>query len=274
MAIEVEETQDPARVLERAGAFLASDPVRHNVILTLLHGRVANPAEGRYLVAVERSDVVGVVFQSPRSFMATLTPMTGEAVSACVEVWAGDRAGLPGIAGEAGTAARFAGLWTERTKSAAIPKMGQRIYEAGDITEPVGVGGDLIRPHESDTPLLAAWLRGFHSDIRQPAEVLDDSVRRDIASGRFWVWADGEPVSLAALTKPVEGVARVQAVYTPTEFRGRGYAAACVGRLSANTLAAGTRCILYTDLGNPVSNSVYRRIGYSAVAELIVYDFT
>ena len=35
----------------------------------------------------------------------------------------------------------------------------------------------------------------------------------------------------------------------------------------------GHRCILYTDLGNPISNSVYRRIGYRAVAEGIQYRF-
>jgi predicted GNAT family acetyltransferase len=35
----------------------------------------------------------------------------------------------------------------------------------------------------------------------------------------------------------------------------------------------GYRCILYTDLGNPISNSVYRRIGYNAVAEALRYRF-
>jgi uncharacterized protein len=33
------------------------------------------------------------------------------------------------------------------------------------------------------------------------------------------------------------------------------------------------RCILYTDLGNPTSNSVYRRIGYRAVAAALRYRF-
>jgi uncharacterized protein len=39
-------------------------------------------------------------------------------------------------------------------------------------------------------------------------------------------------------------------------------------------LAARRRCILYTDLGNPTSNSIYRRIGYRAVAECLRYRFT
>jgi uncharacterized protein len=35
----------------------------------------------------------------------------------------------------------------------------------------------------------------------------------------------------------------------------------------------GLRCALYTDLGNPTSNSIYRRIGYRALAEVVRYRF-
>jgi predicted GNAT family acetyltransferase len=31
--------------------------------------------------------------------------------------------------------------------------------------------------------------------------------------------------------------------------------------------------MLYTDLANPTSNSIYRRIGYRAVAEVLRYGF-
>ncbi|PYU44730.1 MAG: GNAT family N-acetyltransferase, partial [Acidobacteria bacterium] len=52
-----------------------------------------------------------------------------------------------------------------------------------------------------------------------------------------------------------------------------GYAAACVHALSKHLRDGGYRCILYTDLGNPTSNSIYRRIGYKAVAEALRYRF-
>ena len=274
MAIDVELTADPARVLRRAGQFLESDPVRHNLILTLLHGRASNPGEGRYLIATDGEDVVGVVFQSPLTYIATITPMDSEAVRACVELLgANAAASLPGVNGEAATAARFAGQWTERTKSAAIPEYGQRIYEAGRITEPQRVAGQFRRAIEDDTDLLGEWLGAFSAEVHEPPGDPRAVVSRRIAEGEFWIWEDDCPVSMAALTKSVAGVARVQAVYTPPDSRGRGYASACVARLSSNTLRAGTRCILYTDLANPVSNSVYRRIGYSAVAECLLYKF-
>ena len=78
---------------------------------------------------------------------------------------------------------------------------------------------------------------------------------------------------MAALTEPLEGVVRVRAVFTPHEKRNRGNGTACVAAVSQRALASGNRPILYTDLGNPTSNSIYRRIGYRAVAELLRYQF-
>jgi predicted GNAT family acetyltransferase len=95
-----------------------------------------------------------------------------------------------------------------------------------------------------------------------------------LAAGRLWLWQDGgEAVSMVDGREPVAGVVRISGVYTPPEMRKRGYAAACVNALSNHLRAAGHRCILYTDLGNPTSNSIYRRIGYRAVAEALRYRF-
>jgi hypothetical protein len=65
MAIEVVFSEAPERSLAEATVFLASDPVLHNLILTLLHERLAYPEPGRYCLAKEGDTIVGVVFQSP-----------------------------------------------------------------------------------------------------------------------------------------------------------------------------------------------------------------
>jgi uncharacterized protein len=269
----VEATDEPGHVLERAGSFLAGDPVRHNVILSLLHTRVANAEPGRYWSACRGGEVVGVAFQSPLSFPATVTPMDSGAVEAVVERVIADGVDLPGVGGEAATAARFAGQWAERRGSAATPVQGQRIYEVDAVQAPPPVGG-FIRPAAPvDRERLIGWMHAFHVDIGEALADPEAAVDRAVAAGRFWVWDDDGPVSMAARTVPVAGVARVQAVYTPPERRGAGYASSCVAAVSAAARAAGLRCILYTDLANPTSNSVYRRIGYRAVAEGLRYRF-
>ena len=273
MSVEVVLSEDPGRALTEAGVFLASDPVLHNLILTLLHERLAYPEPGRYWVAKEGDTVVGVAFQSPLDFAATLTPMRPEVVSAVVNAIVEAGVALPGVIGEAATAARFAGQWTERQGSAAFPIEGQRIYEFAQLPERKKIGGRLRKASPNDRDLVVAWVRGFYTDVGQGVRDFEPVVERRLAAGLFWLWEDGEPVSMAANSEPVEGVVRVQAVYTPPDRRNLGYAGACVGDLSRRMRDEGYRCMLYTDLGNPTSNSVYRRIGYNAVAEALRYRF-
>lgn len=79
---------------------------------------------------------------------------------------------------------------------------------------------------------------------------------------------------MAANNYPVAGVVRIGPVFTPPELRGRGYAGVAVAELSRRLLHAGNRaCMLYTDLANPTSNSVYQRIGYRPVLDAQQLDF-
>jgi hypothetical protein len=68
---EIVFTDDPAYVLKTAREFLASQPVLHNLVLSLLHARIAHPEPGHYWLATEQDKVVGVVFQSELSKLAT-----------------------------------------------------------------------------------------------------------------------------------------------------------------------------------------------------------
>lgn len=275
MTVTVVFSDEPRHVLDVAGGFLESSPVVHNLMLTLLHARVAVPETGRYWVATDGDEAVGVVFQSPAHYPAVVTPMPAEAVAATVAAIAEAGVELPGVNGDPATAARFAGAWTEHHRSGARPVAGQRIYEVERLVSPTGVAGRLRPAGADDRDLLVDWLRRFTAEVDDispgdPATV----VERRLPAGHFWIWDDGAPVSMAAHSEPTCGVARIQAVYTPGNRRRRGYAAACVAALSACVLDAGRRCILYTDLANPTSNGVYRRIGYRAVAEGLRYELT
>ena len=276
MAVSVSCSDDPVAVLETAGEFLASRPVDHNVILTLLHTRAAHPAPGRYWIASEDDDVVGVVLQSPTDFPATVTPMLAPAIGAVVAAMADAAVDLPGVGGDAATAARFAGQWTEHRRSGAVPFNGQRIYEVDHVVPPSDVPGRARLARPSDREDVVLGLRAVHDELDEPAgDDAEVAVDRRLPAGHFWIWdVDGDVVSMAARTDAVAGVTRIQAVYTPPGRRTRGYAAGCVAALSARVLDEGHRCILYTDLANPTSNSVYRRIGYRSVAEVLRFRFT
>jgi predicted GNAT family acetyltransferase len=66
----------------------------------------------------------------------------------------------------------------------------------------------------------------------------------------------------------VSGVVRIGPVYTPPEFRRRGYATAAVASASQQALDSGAeRCMLFTDLANPTSNKIYAAIGYQRIGD-------
>jgi FR47-like protein len=90
------------------------------------------------------------------------------------------------------------------------------------------------------------------------------------------VWAaGGRPVAIACSTVQVAGMVRIGPVYTPPERRGRGYASAATAALSRRVLEAGAEeVLLHTDLANPVSNSIYQRIGYRSVEDRIALAFS
>lgn len=275
MGVRVTFCDDPAAVSGMAGEFLASDPVRHNIILSLLDARIAYREPGRYWVAAQNGRIVGVVFQSPLTIAATLTPLEPNVSAAMVDAIADAGVVLPGVNGEAATAASFAGQWTERFKSAAVPFQGMRLYEVDEVREISRIEGAFRRAVPSDRGLMVRWVRAFQAEALENISDPEVLVDRWLPAGQVWVWDANHsvPVTMAVSREPLAGVIRISGVYTPPENRRRGYACACVHGLSKWIRESGYRCILYTDLGSSSSNSIYRSIGYRAVAEGLRYRF-
>jgi predicted GNAT family acetyltransferase len=130
--------------------------------------------------------------------------------------------------------------------------------------------------NEHDLPLIANWLAAFHAESL-PGEPQPDhavAARARLADRRLLLWIDGEPVSIAGVTRAISGVSRVGPVYTPPEHRNHGYAAAVTAAATITGFAAGAqRCALYTDVANPTSNGVYARLGYRPVDEAVMISF-
>jgi len=271
--LQVLVTDNAAEVLAVAGTFLRSEPVQHNLVLTLLEERSARPEPGRYWTVVDRGEVGGVAFQSPTTFHAAITPMRPGLVHALVESMAEAAPDLPGVFGDAGTASRFAGHWAEVRQVPATPVEGQRLYQLGSLVPPSGVPGHLRPARSEDADLVLSWTQGFQdeTDGHPPPP---DTIRRRISEGFVHVWEREEPMSMAVFTSPVAGVSRIGLVYTPRNHRRRGFGAACTAAISEAALGAGAEhCVLFTQLKNPRSNAIYRRLGYEAVAEQLRYAF-
>lgn len=141
------------------------------------------------------------------------------------------------------------------------------------LCEPPAVAGR-VRPAEmSDLDTLTRWMCAFAEEALH--ETADPARRREkegkkIASGARWllVAPDGTPLSVAGNSRRTERGVSITAVYTPPEYRGRGYCQFTVASLCRELLAGGRAyCTLFVDKANPISNRVYRKIGFYVLVD-------
>jgi len=184
----------------------------------------------------------------------------------------------PGVMTEKTLAERFTGIYTHRKSMGYKVEMDQRIYELTRINDDIKFIGALRLAEERDMAFLPYWAEGFYTECNGlPLRITDDAegYRYHITQGKCWILEDnGVPVSMAKATREMQTVCGVAFVYTPPYFRGRGYATSCVAGVSRIILERGyKKCVLYTDLSNPTSNSIYMKIGYTPICDSLQIKF-
>ena len=142
--------------------------------------------------------------------------------------------------------------------------------------EPVPPGAARVAG-QADRDLLIDWHLAFGRETH--GVVLEDAERAvtdRLSHHGLMLWeADGAPVAMAGLTRDVAGVVRVGVVYTPPGHRRRGYGGAVTAAVSQAALDAGAaEVVLFTDLANPTSNALYRRLGYQPVEDRVVLNLS
>ena len=183
---------------------------------------------------------------------------------------------VPGVmAGEA-VADSFASIWCRQAGANYRIAMRQGIYELRHVVHPRYPAGEFRPAAVEDIKIVRQWARGFHRDCfgDDRDEQSMRAAKEGVQSGDLFLWVDGVPTSMAARRRPAPHGEAVSYVYTPPNQRGKGYATAVVARLSQIILDDGKQfCTLYTNLANPTSNSIYQKIGYTRVADIVDVDF-
>jgi len=132
--------------------------------------------------------------------------------------------------------------------------------------------------NENDLSYTPSWENAFCVDCRVPVYTLAESenrIKTRLGMNIHYIWEDGQPVAQAVFGRNTPNGAAISWVYTPPEFRGRGYATSVVAELSKAILNGGKSfCCLFADAANPASCSVYRKLGYYDVCSFdeIMFD--
>jgi uncharacterized protein len=183
---------------------------------------------------------------------------------------------VPAIIAEEEIAKHFESEWKKLSGAQSEPGMRQRIYQLRAVKHHDYPSGCFRQTTAEDLSYAATWNASFHDDCfgNSVSEECTKAAQTMIENGDLYFWEDPLPVSMAGFTRPTKNGVSVGYVYTPPEFRKKGYASALVASLSKLALKNGKEfCTLYTDLSNPTSNSIYRKIGYDVVADVMDVNF-
>lgn len=273
---------DVAEYWDLTRPLFAADPMRHTHGLTVVRRLVDAPdpddEPATLLTLWDGARLAGTAFRSPPwpLGVSALPPEGGEdAAGTLLEVLPE----LPAVSGPRDAAESFAEVWSKLTGGTVREVMAMRLFRLGSL-KPPRVRGQARLAAVADVPALAAWRSAFEREahptmVREPGRAESD-VRRSLALGNASVlWeVDGRAVAYAAAGAPIDGMSRVGPVYTPPDLRGHGYGSAVTAAASRWAQDAGAEFVcLFTDLANPTSNAIYRRLGYYPVYDQAELEF-
>ncbi|WNV85660.1 GNAT family N-acetyltransferase [Umezawaea sp. Da 62-37] len=269
-------TEDLDEFLARAGEFLRSRPALHTTPLTTIEKlRTRGPGAGTTVFGwlVEEGEVRACLHRLPtlRVNATVLSPDQSDALAAHL-VDAG--LAVSGVSAVHDTSTAFAEAWRRRTGATSMPTWAVRLHRLGALTPPDPFPEG--RRRTPDREEVIRWCGEFVVEVGEaPGLDAEAWAGSRFADKHFAFWeVGGTPVAMAASTTMVAGMVRVDPVYTPPRFRGRGHAGAVTAEVSRAALAAGaTDVVLFTDPANPTSNALYRRLGYVPIADFTGHAF-
>jgi GNAT superfamily N-acetyltransferase len=268
--------------LATAGDFLRSRPVHNTIQLVALDSlRVHGPSAFGDVAPLfgwwrpEAGPVTAALMHTP-PFPVLLTRLPADSAGDLAGDLAGRGRELPGVNAERSDAEAFAAEWSRLTGAGWREFRRSRLFQLGQLTPPSPSPPGAARvATATDHDLLESWLAAFREELADLGGPGDGMIEDRLSHGGLTLWeVGGAAVSLAGCSRPAEGVVRLGPVYTPPEYRGRGYGGAVTAAVSQAALDAGAAYeVLFTDLANPTSNALYQRLGYQPVEDRVVLKF-
>ena len=281
--MEVQRYLDPVAFRRDAASVLMASPGRNSLPLAVLQTLVAQPdvyPDFHLWLALRDQAPVGLAMQTQPHNVIVADPIDPLAIESLAQAVLADGDTIPGIVGNVPFAEEFSGHIAGVSGRRPELIMGEGVWELADVNDVPAVSGSARPAVGRDRDLVRAWIRAFAAEALpehpRDDERTDANIDHRLAGrgGGFWLWEDGEVVSLSGHHDVPRVGSRIGPVYTPAEHRGRGYATRLVAELSAARLAMGDpACFLFTDLANATSNAIYERIGYVKLCDAQEYAF-
>jgi len=122
-------------------------------------------------------------------------------------------------------------------------------------------------------PLISQWIQEFYEETlytKPPEESENPGTDVD---ARLFILHDPEPVAMGMLASSKGKTCRLNLIYTPPEFRGKGYGKAMVSELVKIVRGNGQLPVLYTHEKNSNANNLYQSLGFLEAGRLVEVRF-
>jgi ribosomal protein S18 acetylase RimI-like enzyme len=237
------------------------------------------PMQGTYVAALEGERVAGVAAHCWNGMVLVQAPEAGHAAAVTREAVRRSGRTVTGFSGpwDQVVAARTAlGLGAAPTAKDSRDEL-YALDLARLIVPPALLGNELRcrHPAASELELLVDWRVRFAvealgatpgPELRQAS---GDDVRLQHERGTDWLLLAGAtPVSYAVFNATLPSIVQIGGVWTPPEFRGRGYARSVVaGSLLVARTQGVERAVLFADPANEAARRAYVFLGFRIVGD-------
>lgn len=277
--MKVHKFQDAQQFYARVKAYLLHQEALHNLLLGICNTLIHHPErfdETPYLATVEvDAEIVAVAIRTPPRPLLLSKIRDLQAVHLLAQDLYLSKKHLSGVNAPTQESTAFAEAWHSLTGQSYELALALRTFQLQKVQNISPVTGYFRLATDNDRELLINWHQAF--SLEALGKIETDSQRWAewvLQQKNAYLWQDEVPVSIACSGGLTPHGVRIGMVYTPPEYRRRGYASACVAALSQTLLDQGNQfCFLFTDLANPTSNHIYQEIGYQPIGDWQQYSF-
>ncbi|MFX1410011.1 MAG: GNAT family N-acetyltransferase [Promethearchaeota archaeon] len=287
MKIESQFYEDIDNFYDLALPFLLKNEVENGLLLGILNSlKVDIHRYGKekpiLSVITEGEEVKLVTLRTPPHDLLISYTEDLDTIKVLVENLLKRKEKFPGVLSFKKAADKFTKLWCKKNNLKHYLLRKERILKLEHVSEDtLGIRQFYAasKPYKS---VVLEWAREMLkealSDISK--EELDRNINNfkvEIENNNsqiYLLFDNDKPVSMARKAGKSPNGNAINLVYTPPALRRRGYATECVAKLSKILLEEGNKyCFLFTDLNNPISNSIYQKIGYRPIIDENHYRF-
>jgi ribosomal protein S18 acetylase RimI-like enzyme len=255
--------------------WLLEREAENNVVLSVarLIAQGDHPFKEPYMFAavLDGGDVVGAALRPPPDQLE-LSSMPAGAATLLTDAAARLYPDLSAVSGPPGPALEFADAWSARSGRAWRLRYRWGLHVARDVVPPRPCEGYLRVGSPAEAPLLAEWGERYGRELDSKVDV-PAFFARMLRRGSLYLWDHGGPRSLVAVSGITPRGARIAAVYTPEEYRNRGYASNAVATVTRALIDGGREfCTLFAEIEHATPLRIYRSIGFHQLRENLLIE--